>query len=472
MSFTALPTNYGREWNARAMAGEAVSPITKMAFGDSNRVVAGGENALGNEVHRVTISAHGIVDGETAAYFDGPLPQGVGGFVIREVGLFTEDGKLVAIGTRDPGLPITNQDDLTYRFEVFYDQLDALVVQIDPVHGITAETILQHIPPLPINRQLRPDFRSAEQFANNPPADPQAGQTWIVGAYPAGAFVGHEHELAEWSGTGWTFAAPTPWMLIGLGDRTDWRWDHTLDVPAWVRWKATGAIAGPIVLDDTIRLIQIYPEIVETGNRFALTAAAGEIVIDADQKWIWRGHHFFNTDDFDLADRTFATAANKTYHLRWHAPNTGIAVPEADYPYGRFELADLTGSSPAENDPQYDTSYDRMLIARIVTNGANAATVTALANAITLSQTASITFSYGEFPFPHVSTALNWARTPKVTFPYINTIQPNYVDTISYFGGEQTTRYLGAGSAFGYNRWDNNDTWYTSRPEFVVQWEI
>lgn len=146
MSFTALPTNYGREWNARAAAGENVSPIAEMAFGDGTRIPAGGETALENEVHRVTISNQGLVPDETAAFFDAPLPQGVGGFIIREIGLFTADGKMVAVGTRDPGLPITDPDDLTYRFEVFYDQLDALVVQVDPVHGLTADSLVTHLP--------------------------------------------------------------------------------------------------------------------------------------------------------------------------------------------------------------------------------------------------------------------------------------------------------------------------------------
>ncbi|MCR9123013.1 MAG: DUF2793 domain-containing protein [Phyllobacteriaceae bacterium] len=101
---------------------------------------------------------------------------------------------------------------------------------------------------LQIARAQSGAYRSAEAFANDPPGAPQEGETWIVGATPTGAFVGHENELAEWSGTGWSFIAPTPWMLIGLADRTDWRWDTTLPQPAWVRWAASEAVSGPVLL--------------------------------------------------------------------------------------------------------------------------------------------------------------------------------------------------------------------------------
>lgn len=140
----SVVTTYGREWNARAAAGDEVSPITEMVFGDGDRAPTGGETALVNEVHRQTLSGQGSYEDQSAAYFDAYLEAAIGGFVIREHGLVTADGNLVAIGVRNPGIPKADPatgaaDDFTYRIDLFFDQMDALVVEVDPRHGLTAE---------------------------------------------------------------------------------------------------------------------------------------------------------------------------------------------------------------------------------------------------------------------------------------------------------------------------------------------
>lgn len=43
---------------------------------------------------------------------------------------------------------------------------------------------------------------------DTPPTDPAAGQCWIVGAAPMGAWAGHPGALAGWTGGGWRFVAP------------------------------------------------------------------------------------------------------------------------------------------------------------------------------------------------------------------------------------------------------------------------
>lgn len=49
---------------------------------------------------------------------------------------------------------------------------------------------------------------SAVAITNDPPTTPVDDEVYIVGTTPTGAFVGHANELAVWSGTAWTFAAP------------------------------------------------------------------------------------------------------------------------------------------------------------------------------------------------------------------------------------------------------------------------
>lgn len=43
---------------------------------------------------------------------------------------------------------------------------------------------------------------------NNPPAAPLAGQCWVVGTTPTGAWDGHGSALAGWTDGGWRFVMP------------------------------------------------------------------------------------------------------------------------------------------------------------------------------------------------------------------------------------------------------------------------
>ncbi len=127
-------------------------------------------------------------------------------------------------------------------------------------------------------------------------------------------------------------------------------------------------------------LAPIYPEITSTNNVLTFTSTTGQIVVDGGLGWVWRGALAFTSAAISAPDRTFATSASKTYHLMWDAPGTGNANPAATYPAGRFSLIDRTSASPAETDSSYDTTYDRMLVAKVATNGSNVLTVTALKN--------------------------------------------------------------------------------------------
>ena len=47
-----------------------------------------------------------------------------------------------------------------------------------------------------------------DQPANQPPATPVAGNCYIVGPVPTGAWAGHAGSLASYSAAGWRFIAP------------------------------------------------------------------------------------------------------------------------------------------------------------------------------------------------------------------------------------------------------------------------
>ena len=59
---------------------------------------------------------------------------------------------------------------------------------------------------------------------NTPPATPEAGQCWIIGGSPTGAWGDHAHALAGWTGGGWRFVAPRAGMIAW--DAAEGHWLH------------------------------------------------------------------------------------------------------------------------------------------------------------------------------------------------------------------------------------------------------
>jgi hypothetical protein len=69
--------------------------------------------------------------------------------------------------------------------------------------------------------------------ADDLPADPEPGQSWIVAAGAGGAWAGRTDQLACWTGAGWRFTAPVPGMAA---------WN--LDAGYWLHWTGTGWSGG------------------------------------------------------------------------------------------------------------------------------------------------------------------------------------------------------------------------------------
>jgi len=180
-----------------------------------------------------------------------------------------------------------------------------------------------------------------------------------------------------------------------------------------------------VSIEPFARTIPIYPGISGDSGRLTISVASGSLTIDAGQTWVLRGYFVYSTDAFSSVDRTFATVANKTYHLRWIAPGQPLA-PATTYPNGRFMLRDLSDAAYnptalAETSSNFDATFDDMLIARVVTNGANALTVTRLTNLATLAGDTAVAWSgtkaanaSGQLVVQAISPpmVLNWGRSP------------------------------------------------------------
>lgn len=156
--------------------------------------------------------------------------------------------------------------------------------------------------------------------------------------------------------------------------------------------------------------LPIFPETQTADGRInVVTNGTGSIRVPGGVTFLHRGIFPVTTVQTD-----FATSISKTYHLRWN-PTDG------------FQLMDLTDpaynpTTAPESSPIFDSTYDNMLVSRIITNSSNLATITNLVNKD------KIKFSYardylvygrpGSLGIPSVQAQVyetisyNFARTP------------------------------------------------------------
>lgn len=160
--------------------------------------------------------------------------------------------------------------------------------------------------------------------------------------------------------------------------------------------------------------LPIFPEVLSADGKInIISPAAGSVQVPSPVLFQHRGIFPLSTGDYTEPNRTFATAANKTYHLRWDATNGFRLRDLADAAYNPTALA--------ESDVTFDSTYDDMLVARVVTNSSNVPTITNLANKVRLASQLKGEFQTQQnpiwLPVPSSAATLNWARRPVLSEP-------------------------------------------------------
>ncbi|MBB3315106.1 hypothetical protein FHT77_000948 [Rhizobium sp. BK181] len=156
--------------------------------------------------------------------------------------------------------------------------------------------------------------------------------------------------------------------------------------------------------------LPIFPEVLTADGRIPVVSpSTGQVRVPAGYDFLHRGIFNITTAQVDLA-----TAANKTYHLRW-SPTGGFVLKDlADAIYNPTALSEVFAV--------FDSSYDDMLVARVVTNGSNVPTITNLTNrnryASDQTKTGTpvvVSTGTGNDGVQYTdSFTLNWARTPQI----------------------------------------------------------
>src|SRR5690606_16778821 len=101
MTFRVIPTDLGAAKIAAAIAADEQLAITQMAFGDgggSETTPEPTQTELVNEVCRTTLNLL-QKDHETENQFiaEGVIPPEIGGWFVREIGLFDDEGDLIYV---------------------------------------------------------------------------------------------------------------------------------------------------------------------------------------------------------------------------------------------------------------------------------------------------------------------------------------------------------------------------------------
>ncbi|MBF9049880.1 hypothetical protein GTA62_13095 [Roseobacter sp. HKCCD9010] len=133
MASYAMLTSVGRNKEAAALANASALNIAEIAWGDGERIPAGGEIALENEQGRKPVSAQGVTEGAlNTAFFEVLLAENEGPFVIREAGLFDADGDMIAVAMYDPPVnkPL-NTVSAHLRINVVFSDLENLIIRVD-----------------------------------------------------------------------------------------------------------------------------------------------------------------------------------------------------------------------------------------------------------------------------------------------------------------------------------------------------
>ncbi|MDO6965808.1 hypothetical protein [Rhizobium alvei] len=161
-------------------------------------------------------------------------------------------------------------------------------------------------------------------------------------------------------------------------------------------WRRAGALAMDMI-QNSGRLRGVVDQII-------VDSCGTELTMSYQPDLSRFGYHI--TEATDLA-----TVANTTYHLRYTEADGFVLKSMTDLAYNP--------SSALETDAAFDSAFDDILVARVVTNGANVATITNLSNKARLIKQVNrrdvLMSALDWTTLSGSGMALNWGRTPGIS---------------------------------------------------------
>lgn len=130
----------------------------------------------------------------------------------------------------------------------------------------------------------------------------------------------------------------------------------------------SGETENYVLISQASTRLPIFPEFLTDDGKINVSApATGTVRLPGGIDFLHRGLVVKSTVETD-----FTTEASKTYHIRW-SPMDGYLMKD---------LSNVTYNPDVkpETHTMFDTTYDDMLISRVITNSSNVANITNLVN--------------------------------------------------------------------------------------------
>jgi len=225
--YFSLITDIGRFKIAQAAANKQQLKITHFAIGDGNGKTIDpvpGQKQLVHEVWRSQIEAVQVDPKNPAAVLVGAvIPRDVGGWWMREFGLFDADGDMIAVVKPAPSYKATvaegQNEDIAYEFQLIIGENAQIVAVIDPsiLYATRDYVNKRSIPPSQLSSLPWLPVISMETAV--PPANADSGDVWLIPANAGGDWAGKSGQLAFADGKGgWLYGKPRDGHGIGLPD--------------------------------------------------------------------------------------------------------------------------------------------------------------------------------------------------------------------------------------------------------------
>ncbi|HEY9215905.1 MAG TPA: phage tail protein [Ancylobacter sp.] len=217
--YYGLVTDVGLAKLAASAAGGPSLTLSTMAFGDGGGVETAPTKAameLVNERYRApVVEKYPHPTNASILYVEGVIPPGVGGWTLREAGIYDADGDLIVIA-KPPTMNVAlisegASTEGVVRLPIVFDSLASVELLIDP-------TVLLATQGWVLERVLTRPFITVDSVTTvAPPGAPAAHSLYLVPESATGVWAGQTHKLAYYLG-GWRYYVAPRAKIIAASD--------------------------------------------------------------------------------------------------------------------------------------------------------------------------------------------------------------------------------------------------------------
>ncbi|PYE87389.1 phage tail protein [Phyllobacterium leguminum] len=225
-NYFSIVTNVGRNKLALSAAGGEEVTITHFAIGDGNGAEVNptaASTALVREVWRTQVESVEIDPlNPSAVLVTAIIPTNVGGWWMREFGIFDRAGDMIAVAkpvSQYKSTALEGQlEDIRYEFQIIIGETANVTMLVDPSVLLASRDFVEKRKVPVAQLSLTPWVPVKSMTVTAPPANAAAWDTYVIPNGATGAWAGKAGGVAEWTGAAWNIFVPKDGHGIGLPD--------------------------------------------------------------------------------------------------------------------------------------------------------------------------------------------------------------------------------------------------------------